>query len=491
MKRATKNLLNISSILILCLLIFFTMFFAKNLVSAPRRNFPGNNMQFQMRPSQSSNREQFDNNQRRFPREPQNQQDKTINDPPQFPEGNMEMPPNRNFREDFKTPNILTISLPLYYYIILGIENLLLSLLIIYLIMSNLNKKTLQETIAYSDKKIIFVLSVVILTTIFTLLTSSITSKVFTQSKNFLHSFEEDDDEVIIDVDSGVLITDSSINLNDYSTNITINKTGNYTLTGTSTNSVLVDADGDVTLILDNVNINSQITSAIANIDKNKLTIVLADNSTNELKDNGESQYDGCIFSYGPLVIEGNGTLNITGNQNDGEGIATDTNDITINGGNINITSNDDGINAGGDGGTITINNGNIYVKASGDGIDSNKDIIINGGKLYTIGSALGGDSGIDADGNFIINGGEIIALGSDMLLPPNTSSLRKSISVTLPQVVQSGSELILKNQNNEIITTFTANENFRTLILSTDKLVNGKYILYKNNNEIITDIIL
>ena len=47
----------------------------------------------------------------------------------------------------------------------------------------------------------------------------------------------------------------------------------------------------------------------------------------------------------------------------EGEGIATETNDITINGGDIYIESADDGLNAGGDGGIITINNGNVFIK--------------------------------------------------------------------------------------------------------------------------------
>ena len=45
------------------------------------------------------------------------------------------------------------------------------------------------------------------------------------------------------------------------------------------------------------------------------LTIKLTDNTINNLSDGGSSEYDGCIFSYGKLTIEGNGTLNVNGKQ--------------------------------------------------------------------------------------------------------------------------------------------------------------------------------
>ncbi len=85
------------------------------------------------------------------------------------------------------------------------------------------------------------------------------------------------------------------------------------------------------------------------NVGTRELVIRLADNSNNTLSDGGASEYDACIYSNGKLTIEGNGTLNVYGNQEEGEGIATETNDITINGGVINIECQDDGINAGGE----------------------------------------------------------------------------------------------------------------------------------------------
>ena len=286
------------------------------------------------------------------------------------------------------------------------------------------------------------------------------------------------------DVDSGNKVEENTINLNEHTTNINISKGGEYNITGEFKNSVIVDSTERVILNLNNVTIDSSITAAIANINSGELVINLLENTTNILKDSGSSEYDGCIYSEGKLTIEGNGTLKVYGNQEEGEGIATETNDITINGGDIYIESADDGLNAGGDGGIITINNGNIFIKASGDGIDSNKDLIINGGTIYTMGSSIGGDAGIDTDGKFEINGGEVIAIGSDMLQNPDNISKQKYVSFSLNSKITSGSNISLKDNNGNEISTFEAKEDFRTLIISNTDLSNNTYYLYINGEK-------
>lgn len=286
------------------------------------------------------------------------------------------------------------------------------------------------------------------------------------------------------DVDSGSKVDANNINLKEYNSNININKGGEYNITGEFKYSIIVDSAEKVTLNLNNVAIDSAITAAIANINTGELVINLVKDTTNTLKDSGSSEYDACIYSEGKLTIEGSGILKVYGNQEEGEGIATETNDITINGGEIYIESADDGLNAGGDGGTITINDGNVFIKASGDGIDSNKNLIINGGKVYTMGSSIGGDAGIDTDGGFEINGGEVIALGSDMLQNPDKTSKQKYVSFTLNSKIDNGSKVSLKdNDGNEVI-SFEAKEDFKTLIISNSNLSNDTYYLYVNSEK-------
>lgn len=286
------------------------------------------------------------------------------------------------------------------------------------------------------------------------------------------------------DVDSGNKVVANTINLSEHTTNINISEGGEYHISGKFENSIIVDSTDKAILNLNNVTIDSQITAAIANKNSGELVINLVENTVNILKDNGSSEYDGCVYSEGNLTIEGFGTLKIYGRQEEGEGIATETKDITINGGDIYIESADDGLNAGGDGGIITINNGKIFIKASGDGIDSNKNLIVNGGTIYTMGSSSGGDAGIDTDGKFEINGGEVIALGSDMLQNPDEESNQEYVSFTLNTKVTSGSKISLKDGGENEIISFEAKEDFRTLILSNADICNNTYYLYVNGEK-------
>lgn len=357
------------------------------------------------------------------------------------------------------------LKIDLKYQIPLYLGTLILSLSILALLINIKNK----------DKLIIYILSSIILFTIFNI--TSYQGINLLMKKNTTNEIKEKDK---VTLDESNVVSDKNINLNDYDTDITITEEGTYTLTGSLSHSIIIDAeDKDVNLILNNVNIIATKTAAIIGMNANKITITLADDSENTLSDGGNSSYDGCIFSNAELEFNGNGSLTVNGNQTEGEGIATEAKNITFNGGIYIITSNDDGINAGGDGATITINDGTFYIDASGDGIDSNKNVIINGGTIYVMGSDIGGDSGIDTDDGYAINGGTVVALGSDMIETPISSSKQNTIAFTLDSAIFKDTLVTLTNENGDVIVSFKADKNFKTLIISSSKLVKGTYYLY------------
>lgn len=357
------------------------------------------------------------------------------------------------------------LKIDLKYQILLYLGTLMLSLSLLSLIINIKNR----------DKLIIYILSSIILFTIFNIV--SYQGINFLMKKNATNETQEKDK---VTLDESNVVSEENINLNNYDTDITITEEGTYTLTGTLNHSVIIDAeDKDVNLILNNVNIVTTKTAAIIGMSANKITITLAEDSENTLSDGGNSSYDGCIFSNVELVFNGTGSLTVNGNQTEGEGIATEAKDITFNGGTYIITSNDDGINAGGDGATITINDGTFYIDASGDGIDSNKDAIINGGTIYVMGSDIGGDLGIDTDDGYAINGGTVVALGSDMIETPISSSKQNSIAFTLDSAISKNILITLTNEDGNVIVSFKADKNFKTLIISSSKLVKGTYYLY------------
>lgn len=103
---------------------------------------------------------------------------------------------------------------------------------------------------------------------------------------------------------------------------------------------------------------------------------------------------DGAFYSYVSMNVtggaEGSGVLNITSTF---EGLDTELH-LTVNGGNINIFSQDDGINVNEDGvSVLTVNGGSLHILAGlgseGDGIDSNGYVVINGGTVVALGASM------------------------------------------------------------------------------------------------------
>ncbi|MBR4112222.1 MAG: carbohydrate-binding domain-containing protein [Ruminiclostridium sp.] len=120
------------------------------------------------------------------------------------------------------------------------------------------------------------------------------------------------------------------------------------------------------------------------------------------------------ITSEKDLTI--NADIDITGSS---EGIES-KGVLSINGGNINVVSTDDGLNTGGDDPTqdhtMNINGGIVTVNAGGDGLDANGDINVAGGTVVVFGPDTDANSSLDSgDFGFGINvtGGRVLALGS------------------------------------------------------------------------------
>ena len=248
----------------------------------------------------------------------------------------------------------------------------------------------------------------------------------------------------------GIILTDTTYNGSDgekaleeniaIKNVITITEDGEYIFSGIlSDGQIAVDANkinGEVKIVLDNVNIKTENAPAIfifskeLDNDKCKVTISTTQNSVNEISggkikigveeiknqedilyyieksydDDGtyyeRYKYDGAISSDISITFDGDGTLNINGNAK--EGIESKRN-ITIENGTYVIKSVDDAINGCGDGkSVITINGGKVIAfltdeAEEGDGIDSNGYLYINGGAVDAF-ACPGSESGLDSD---------------------------------------------------------------------------------------------
>ncbi len=118
---------------------------------------------------------------------------------------------------------------------------------------------------------------------------------------------------------------------------------------------------------------------------------------------------DAAFYSYVSMNISGDGALNIT---SEFEGLDSELH-LTINGGNITINSQDDGINVNEDNvSVLTVNGGNTTLNAAlgaeGDGIDSNGFVVLNGGVL-NINGITAPDSAIDSEDGIYYNAGKVV----------------------------------------------------------------------------------
>lgn len=185
---------------------------------------------------------------------------------------------------------------------------------------------------------------------------------------------------------------------------------------------------------------------------------------------------DDALHTETDLVIDG-GTITIDECY---EGIEGAT--ITVNDGEIDVTSSDDGFNASSSevDPLITINGGDVYVNSSGDGLDSNKDIVINGGTVYVDGPANSGNAAIDIgtenQGTFVVNGGTVTAIGmSGMLENADSSSTQQVLTYVFDESLEEGTEIKITDSNGSVVATVTTTKSANAITYSSADLETGE----------------
>lgn len=321
---------------------------------------------------------------------------------------------------------------------------------------------------------------------------------------------------------------------------VNITQPGNYRLSGELTlGQIRIDLGDDaysdpgavVNLILDGVTINCTVAPAIlfrnvyecdgdwsvetagAEVDTTSAgaNLILASGSRNVVNGShvakvyrdaeGEKKLvkqDGAIYSYMSMNVSGSGTLDLYA---DNEGLDTELH-LTINGGNLNIRAEDDGINTNEDGVSVTtINGGTVHIiaglGAEGDGIDSNGYLVINGGTVVASANPAS-DAGLDSDMGSYINGGTVIALGSTMDWAESDSN-QVTMNLQFAQMQSSGSAIVVTDESGNYVFAYDPSEDeilgqntrqyMGAIISCPDFQVDQTYLIYLDGTVTGTDV--
>lgn len=207
---------------------------------------------------------------------------------------------------------------------------------------------------------------------------------------------------------------------------------------------------------------------------------------------------EGKVDSYLTIGVldddEGNNDINIDINYSY-EGIEAAK--VTINGGNINLYSTDDGINAA-DGSSqnnmgnsnsncqIIIAGGVFNMDCLGDAIDSNGSLLFRGGEFYVQGPSSSANASIDTDGDAYFDGGEIIALdGGQMTELPNSNS-QQCVLVYSGLSITKNQELKVIDSENVTLMSIIPNKSYTSLYMSSYQFkVGSTYTIYSGTTKL------
>ncbi len=181
---------------------------------------------------------------------------------------------------------------------------------------------------------------------------------------------------------------------------------------------------------------------------------------------------------------------------------------IAVQGGDIKLKADDDGLNAAGgtdqsgteggrDGmfsgfgggrpggmgaggmsansnGSIKISGGTLYINSSGDGIDANGTLEISGGHITVVGPTQGDTATLDYDKSATITGGTFIGTGAQGMAQSFSDSGQGVIAISVGSQ-SANTKIVLKDKNGKTVIEHSPELNFAVVILSSPEIIKGE----------------
>ena len=408
MNRKNKNIITIVLLVLMIASLVLTFVYARKSVNNNQGNMPSMNG---VEPP-----EKPDGDNEEVPEKPDgDNEEETKAEMPSDNQGNQ----NRPEMPGETKSNVSTI-----YYVLFGVESLIIATLVIYLIMSNFNNMTIKETFVNKDKIIIYILGSIIFTIGLTYLMSFLTTLNNSNNSNF----NPNQDNSNITYSAGKEITTSE-NINS----------GKFESSNSDENSILVS--GDISVDLENISV-SKTGDATSSGDNASFygtnSGILAKDGANLTIDNATIKTDAVgangVFSYG-----GSATTNNT---------SSDETTITIK--NSKITTTKD-------------NSGGIMTTGGGITKAYNLDVLTNGTSSAAIRSDRGG-------GNVLVDGGTYKTTGQGSPAIYSTANIK----VSNADLIATKSEgIVIEGKNSVTLDNCT--------LTDTNNTLNGKSTTYKN----------
>ena len=210
---------------------------------------------------------------------------------------------------------------------------------------------------------------------------------------------------------SGTTCTGAGEGISINEGNVTISAAGTYILQGNLQGQVYISATKDdfIHLVLNGMTISSSNGPAIHEVKCDKLVITtVGENSLIDSENytvDEDNEPNACLYAKSDLSFNGEGSLVVTGNFDEGIRCKKDLKFIS---GNINVTSKEKGIKAKNSisfkEATVNVESGDSAIKVTKDDDPEKGFIVIDGGKI----TVNAGNDGIHAETHLTINGGYI-----------------------------------------------------------------------------------